>query len=239
MKQLVAAVVTLTAIVAGIVLATSLSSSAQEDGGSGDTTTTTENQGDQSESRFGFRFDGDLSPPIEEFLSCLRDQGIDVPADADRSSMFDLRSEDYDGLAEAIEACGLPGLSGRFGESFPFGGKLPELFPFHGEFPEDFPFHGEFREGFPFGGEGFRFHLGPRGMDRDELASCLAELGSFESADQVREKLDECLPPPLEFGDLDLEGFPHRDRGSHGFPFRGHGFFHFDLDGPDAAGTST
>ena len=221
MKQLVAAALTLTAIVAGIVLATSLSSSAQEDG-DGDTTTTTlaEDLGRSDGFGFGFHFDGDLPPEIDELLNCLRDQGIEVPDGADKSFMFDLQSEDFDGLAEAIEACGLPGLPRRFGHRFPFGGEFPEGFPFGGELPE----------GFPFGGE---FHSGPMGVDRDELASCLAELGSFTSVDQVREKLDECLPAPLEFGDLHgFEGF----RG-HGFPFHGHGFFDFD-ETPELEGTS-
>jgi hypothetical protein len=241
MKQLVAAVFTLTAIVAGIVLATSLSSSAQEDGGTGDTTATTlaedSDRGDGF--GFGFRFDGDVPPEIDEFLNCLRDRDIEVPEDADRSFMFDLRSEDFAGLAEAVEECGLPGLGGRFADRFPFNGEFPEGFPFDGEFPEGFPFDGEFPEGFPFDGdlpegfpfdgERFEFHIGPMGVDRDELARCLAELGSFDSVDQVREQLDECLPTPLEFGDLDgFEGFP--GQGRHGFPFGGHGFFDFDLD---------
>jgi hypothetical protein len=211
MKQLVAAVVTLTAIVAGIVLATSLSSSAQEDdGGTSDSTTTIPAEDLERSDRFGFRFDGDLPPEADEFLSCLREQGIEVPEDADKAFMFDLHSEEFEGLAAAIETCGLPGLRGRFADHFPF--------------------HGEFPEGFPFPGEGFEFHMGPMGVDRDELAGCLAALGSFDSVSQVREKLDECLPAPFEFGDLDgFEGF-RGHRGHGGFPFGGHGFFDFDFD---------
>ncbi|NNC91190.1 MAG: hypothetical protein HKN80_01725 [Acidimicrobiia bacterium] len=238
MKQLVAAFFTLTAIVAGIVLATSLSSSAQEDEGTGDTTATTLAEDLERADRFGFgfRFDGGLHPEIDKFLSCLRDQDIEVPDGADRSFMFDLRGEDFDGLAAAIEECGLPGLDGRFADRFPFDGEFPEGFPFDGEFPdrfpfdgdlpEGFPFHGEFPEGFPFDGEGLTFHMGPMGVDRDELAECLTGLDGFNSVERVREKLDECLPAPPEFGDFEgFHGFRH-----HGLPFGGHGFFDFDSE---------
>ena len=102
MKQLAAAVLTLTAIVAGIVVATSLSSAAQEEGGSGDTTTTTVVDESEFTGRFGFRFDGDLPPALDELKTCLTEQGIEIPEDLDH--IFELRSEDIEGLGEALDA---------------------------------------------------------------------------------------------------------------------------------------
>ncbi len=249
MKQLVAAVFTLSAIVAGIVLATSLSSSAQEDGGTGDTTTTTVADEPGYSGRFGFRFGGEFPPEIDELLACLSDQGLDVPEDPDGSFMFDLRRGDIDGLAAALEACGLPSLGDRFLDRLPFGGDLPEGFPFGDELPEGFPFGDEFPEGpsfgdefpegFPFGGKGFGFHFRDPGLDLDELAGCLAELESFDSVDQVRGKLDECLPKPAEWDELDPDDFDgFHFRRHHGFPFGGPFGFGFEFDAPDPDDTS-
>ncbi len=240
MKQLVAAVFTLTAIVAGIVLATSLSSSAQEDGGPGDTTTTTVPDDSEFSGRFGFHFGGELPPEIDDLLECLSTHGIAVPEDVDRSFMFDLRSEDIEGLAEALEDCGLPSFGDRFSGGLPFDGEFPEGF-FEDHFPEGFPFGGEFPEGFPFGDGGFGFDFRGPGLDLDELAGCLAELGSFDSVDQVRGKLDECLPALADLDGSDLDRFGDRGRRGHGFPFGGHGpfGFEFDDDAPALEGTST
>jgi len=297
MKQLVAAVVTLTAIVAGILVATSLSSAAQEDDGSGDTTTTTVVGESESSGRFGFRFDGELPPKLADLEACLTEEGIEIPEDLDRGFLFELEPEDIEGLAEALEACGLPAfgdgfpfgdrLDGRFLDGFPFMGEFPGLadletclteqgidipedldpgflfdlkneeglaealaacglevfgdgFSFEGELPDGFPFGGELPEGFPFGDEGFNFHFGGPALDLDGLATCLADLGSFDSVDQVRKQLETCLPAAAgEFGDLG--GFnDHHGRGGFGFPFGGHGPFGFDLDDtPDLEGTST
>jgi hypothetical protein len=304
MKQLAAAVLTLTAVVAGIVVATSLSSAAQEDDGSGDTTTTTMVDESEFTGRFGFRFNGDLPPALDELKACLAEQGIEIPEDPDH--MFELRSENIEGLGEALEACGLP----LFGEVFPFGGRLHDGFPFEGEMPmlpgldelktclteqgieipddldhmfelrggdidglaealeacgvaafgDRFPFDGELLEGFPFGGDRFGFRFGgelPDGfpfgedglgfrfggppLDLDELAACLTDLGSFDSVDQVRDKLEECLPGPTGFGGLEgFEGIPGHGRNGFGFHFDGRGHFGFDLDpAPELEGSST
>ena len=289
MKQLVAAVATLTAIVAGIVVATSLSSAAQEDGGVGDTTTTTVVGESEFSGRFGFHFGGELPPELVDLKACLAEEGIEIPENLDRGFLFELKNEE--GLAEALETCGLP----AFGDGFPFmggrpfGGELLDGFPFKGEFPgladleaclteqgieipedldpgflfeleeedieglaealeacglpsfvDGFSFDGELPEGFPFGDEGFEFHFGGPAFDLDALATCLADLGSFDSVDQVREQLETCLPAPIEFGDPG--GFnDHHGRGGFGFPFGGHGPFGFDLDddAADLEGTST
>jgi len=238
MKHLVVAALTLTAIVAGILVATSLSSSAQEDEGPTSTTTTTGPAPDQLD-HFEFRFGGDLPPEFDEFLSCLEGEGIDVPDEPDGSFMFNLHTEDIEGLAEALEACGLPRVGPRFGEDFSFGDELPEGFPFSGEFPEGFPFGDEFPEGFRFGegfgpGDGFGLEFRLHGIDRDELASCLAELGSFDSVDQIREKLDECLPEPADLEDLEgFVPFGGGGRNSDGHPFGG-GFFGFQFEAPES-----
>ena len=172
-----------------------------------------------------------------------------MPEDPDRGFFFDLRSEDIEALTDALEVCELPGpgfpggLLGRFGdelpEGFPFDDlpddfldQLPEDFPFgggfpFGELPDDFldqlpeDFLEELPEGFPFG----RFEFeGPRpGLDRDALAECLAELGSFDSVDAVRGKLDECLPEPSAFG----------PGGRHHFGFDFDGFFGFESEEPE------
>ena len=177
--------------------------------------------GDQLPERF--HFGGDL-PDLAEFESCLTEQGIEIPDDVDHRFMFELRGEDIEGLAEALEACGLPGFTG----GFDFGDMFPDGFPFDGELPD----------GFGFGDEGF--HLGGPALDLDELASCLADLGSFDSVDQVRRQLEECLPDPTLFGEpggVDR----HHGRGGPGSPFDGHGPFGFDLDddAPELEGTST
>ena len=221
MKQAIAGVGLLAAIVVGFVLVTSLGSPAQEPAPSDETTTTTvpEDRDRSFRGRFGLGFGGDLSEEVDDFLACLEEHGIAVPDQSDRGFFFDLRSEDFDGLAEALEECGLPGMPFRdgFPEGFPFLDELPEGFPFGGELPEGFldelpkgfPFGERFGdglpEGFPFGGR-FEFR-GPLGVDRDELAECLAELGSFDSVDEVREKLDECLPerPVDKFFDFEFD----------------------------------
>ncbi|MGI9649459.1 MAG: hypothetical protein ACR2OI_13180 [Acidimicrobiia bacterium] len=225
MKHLVAAALTLTLIVAGILMATSLSSSAQEDGGVDETTTTTVADSDFLD-HFELRFDGDIPPEVDEFLTCLEDEGVELPEEFDGSFRFGLDTEDIEGLSEALEVCGLPGIGPGFGGQFQFSDEFPEGFPFLDELPEGFPFGEGFGEGFGFG---FRQH----GVDRDELASCLAELGSFESVDEVRAQLDECLPAPPDLEDL--EGFAPFGRGKHGDggPFGG-GFFHFGFEAPDA-----
>jgi len=226
MKQLVAAVATLALVVSGVVLATSMTSSAQENGDDTATTTTTLPDADVR-GFFDFRFDGDLPPEFEELNSCLAEQGIEIPEDADRSFHFELR--DTEGLAEALEACGLPGP----GNGFLFDGELPEGFPFDGELPEGFtfggglhrfPFDGELPEGFTFGGpgEGFGFGFGAELLDREALAGCLAELGSFENADEVRAQLDECLPEHPMGGEFGISKGP----GGRGFG----GWFDFDLE---------
>ena len=232
MKQLVAGVVTLALVVAGIVLATSGDSSAQENS---DTTTTTvlEDGGDTTTPEdgprgfFEFRFGGDLPAELEELHDCLTEQGIEIPDSAEPG--FGFKLEGADGLFEALEACGIPGPGfPELPEDFPFG-ELPDGFPFDGDgLPEDFPF-GELPDGFPFGdlsedfpfglfegprwdgelgqrfrfgGPGHGFGFGSQLLDRDELAGCLAELGTFENVDEVRAQLDECLPEvpfvPLE-----------------------------------------
>ncbi len=224
MKHLIAAVATLTAIVAGILVATSLSSSAQEDGDSDDTPTTTTVPGDADHGVFGFHFDGeflegDLPPELDELLTCLAGEGIEVPEAGDRPSRFELRG--IEGLPEALEACGLP----EFRGAFPFGGEFGENFRFGGEFPEDFSF------GKPYSGEGFDFdfRFGRDLFDRDELATCLADLGSFDSVEEVRAQLDICLPELPDLDELDLEGFDGflgRGRGGLG------GWFGFDFEDP-------
>jgi hypothetical protein len=243
MQKLIVGVTTLVAVVVGFVLFTSLDSPAQENDGLGDTTTTTvfEDEAPFGE-RFGFGFHGDMSAAVEEFLACLEEQGIEVPDDPDRGFFFDLRSEEFEGLAEALETCGLPGL--RFGERFE--GELPEGFPFRGlpedfldelpddfldGLPEDFPFGPRFHfelpedfldelpEDFPFG-EGFEFH-GPPGLDRDALARCLFDSSSLDTFDDVRAGLDECLPE---------EPATHFRHGPH--------HFGFDFDEPDEESSS-
>lgn len=235
MKQLVAAVVTVVAVVAGLVLAVSLTSSAQEDGPAGEVTTTTVedvqdnspgdddsqqddlDEGDEREpfaGRFSFRFGGEVPAELQERLDCLAELGIEVPEPGDGRFGFDLTDEDLPDIREALETCGF----GSFG-----------LDRFDGEIP--FP---DALRGLPRGHFGFGF-----GEEaRDELAACLAELGSFESTDAVREKLDECLPEPPTFealeGELDelREWFEGREFGDGFFGFR-HGpgeLFDFDFD---------
>jgi hypothetical protein len=230
-KHLITATLVLIAIVVGVLVTTSRSSSAQEDG---TTTTTTTVPEPGFPDRFEFGFSGELPPEFDEFLSCLEGEGIDIPDELDGSFMFDLRHEDIEGLSEALENCELPGFGLHFGEGFPFDGDFPEDFPFLGELPEGFPFGEGFAEGF---GDGFGFGLREHRVDRDELASCLAELGSFESVDEVRAQLDECLPEPPDFESL--EGFAPfgRGKGGNGSPFGGFFSFGFEAPTPDAEGT--
>lgn len=204
MKKLAAAALTLALVVAGVVLVTSLDSSAQENGDDTTPSTTIPNGG--LDGFFDFRFDGQLPPEIDELRDCLLEHGIELSDEIEHGLRFELRGTD--GLSETLEACGFPGLDrpfrfGPFGgegfsfevpDGFPFGGELPEDFPFGDELPEDFPFGSE---RFPFGRHGFGFGIAP--LDRDSLAACLAELGSFENVDEVRAQLDECLPAPSGF----------------------------------------
>ena len=229
MNKLIVAAATLAMVVVGLVLFTALDSSAQETDGteeSSTTTTTVAGEDPAEHEGFGFGFWGDRSAAIEEFRACLEEQGVEIPDEQDRGFFFELDSEDFENLGEALEACDLP--LPQFAERF--DGELPEDFPFElpedllDELPEGFPFgegfsFDELPDGFPFGG---RFEFGgPLGLDRDELAACLAELGSFNSVDDVRAKLDECLPdePSLRF-----------ERGPRGFHFGFDGFFDSQLE---------
>ena len=257
MKKLIVGATTLVAIVVGLIVFATLDSSAQEND-EPDTATTTTTIVDEERpggERFGFGFGGDLSAGLDEFLTCLAEQGFEVPEDPDRGFLFELRSEDFEGLSEALETCGFPErpFRGGFLERFPFGEDLPEGFPFGDGFPfedlpedfldelpegfpfgDGFPFEGlpedffdELPEGFPFGGR-FEFH-GPLGLDRDALAECLAELGAFGSVEAVRGKLDECLadqPGPAVRG------------GAHHFGFDFDGFFDFELEEPASESSS-
>lgn len=196
MTRLLAAIATLGAVVVAVVLVTSLTSSAQTvtPDQTTTTTTTTVDPGPHFHFRIegpdGFDFEGELPAGIAEFLECLEEEGFPAPADGE----FEFDSRDF---PEALTNCEFPirprlhpfgGEEGPGFEGFPFG----EDFGFKG-----IPF-GRFGEGFPFDelpfedGFGFAF---PR-LDRDALAECLAELGSFESVEDVRERLDECLPEP-------------------------------------------
>jgi hypothetical protein len=223
MQKLIVGVTTLVAVVFGFVLLTSLDSPAQEtpdNDGSGDTTTTTVlEDGVPFGERFGLGFRGDLSSEVEEFLACLEERGIEVPDDLGRGFFFQLRSDEIEGLAEALETCEFPGL--RFGGGS-LDGEFPEGLPFH-RLPEDF----ELPEGFPFS-EDFEFH-GPRRLDRDALAECLIESGPLSSSEEVRARLDECLPEEPD------ASFRH---GPHHFGFDFDGFFDFDLDEPDEESSS-
>ena len=139
MKQLVAAVAVLIAVVAGISWATSRTSSAQEQ----DTPpeiTVPEDEAPATPDEF--------EAAIDEFLSCLRDQGIEVP-DVEQGEgrfgfHFDLDEEDFDALADAKDACGeslpLPLEGFEFGDKIPFGDGFP--------FSDEFPFGGKLGGGF-------------------------------------------------------------------------------------------
>ena len=240
MKHLIAATLILATIVAGVLVTTSRRSSAQEDGTDPTTTTTVPESG--AIGRFQFGFAGELPPEFDEFLSCLESEGIDIPDELDGSFMFDLHHQDLEGLGEALETCGLPGPRERFGQHFPFGDELPEDFPFLDELPEGFRFGDELPEGFPFRegfGGGFGLEFRHHRIDRDELASCLAELGNFESVDEVRAQLDECLPELPDFEDLEGFGPFGGGKRGEGFPFGGGFFgFGFELPGPDTEGAS-
>lgn len=240
MKHLITATLVLIAIVVGVLVTTSGSSSAQEEGTDGTTTTTVLEPGFPD--RFEFDFSGELPPEFDEFLSCLEGEGIEIPDELDGSFLFDLRHDDIEDLTEALENCELPGLGFHLGQGFPFGGDLPEDFPFLDELPEGFSFGDELPEGFSFGkgfpfGDGFGFEFREHRLDRDELASCLAELGSFESVDEVRAQLDACLPEPPDFEDL--EGFVPfgRGKGGEGVPFGGFFGFGFEAPTPEVEGT--
>lgn len=209
---------------------------------------------------FEFRSDG--LADFEELKNCLTEQGIEIPDDLDRGFRFELRGiEGLSEALEACGLPGFGGpfsFEGELPEGFPFGGgflrgfpfegefpddfELPENFPFElpddfpFEFPDDFPFDDELPEGFAFGGPdhfGFDFGFGLGPLDRDALAECLAELGSFENVDEVRGQLDECLPEFPERGEFGgLKGF-----GGRGFG----GWFDFDFgeNPPFSAPTTT
>ncbi len=224
MKQVVAGLTILVVVVAGISWATLRSSSAQEQD---PPTETTVRQGDGGGLEdFDFSFD--------QFVECLRDQGVDPPTFEESEGRFgfhfEFGTDDLEGLKEAHEACS---------ELLPFE---RDGLPFRGEFfdRDDFPFGGHhhgflFRDEFPFGGRfGGSFGLGLGGLDLDELAECLAELGTFENVDQVRAQLDECLPAPPDFesGIEELEEWlQEQGLDGEGFPF-GEGFRFFEGPGP-------
>jgi hypothetical protein len=244
MKQLVATLAVLIAVVAGISWATSRSSSAQEQEPPVETPAPDEDSPAPLE---------DLRNSLDEFAECLRDQGIEVP-DSDQGEgrfgfHFEFDSEDLEALAEAHEACGdaLP-----FGEfAHPFGGRSfdPDGFSFGDDFP--------FGDNFPFGGRlgGGLFGFGGA-LDVDELAECLSELGTFEDVDDVKAQLEQCLPAREDFqppsGDFEswLEGFDGEEfsfGGRHGFGFFDGPWrfgFDFDFDGeldlkdPDGEGST-
>lgn len=196
MKPILAAVAAMAVVVAGVVLALAITSPAQEDVGADEpvttTTTTLGENGEQgaeedgtepapSSGRFSFRFGEDFPAELEERLSCLADQGIAVPEDTEGGFDFNMSGEDLEALQRALEECGL----WPFGDGLRFGQGDLDGFPI-----PDFglPDH------FGFGHFGF----GLNEEARDDLASCLVELGSLESVDEVRQRLDDCLPPPLE-----------------------------------------
>jgi hypothetical protein len=215
MQKLIVGATTLVAVVLGFVLFTSLDSGAQETGDPDDTTTTTilEDETPFGEG-FGFGLWGDPPADVAEFLACLEAEGIEVPEQPGHGFLFDLRSDDIEGLAEALETCGLPGL--RFGDRLPedFRGLPFDGFHLPGDLLDEFP------EGFPFG-EGFEF--APPGLDRDALAACIFEWGSLNTPEDVRAALDGCLPD--EPGPM-FRGGPH------------HFGFGFDFEEPEAESSS-
>ena len=211
MKQLAATVAILIAVIAGISWATSRSSSAQEEETPTETTVPEEDAPAPSE---------DLRSSLDEFVDCLRDQGIEVPdfeeGEGSFGFHFDFDTEDFEGLQDAHDACGddlvLPFKDFQFGEGLLFG---------DGPFGE-FPFDGRFGDGFGSFGFGGAFDL-------DQLAECLSELGTFENVDEVKAQLEECLPASGGFDPDDFESF-FQDRGE--FPFEGRGGFGF-FGGPE------
>ena len=228
MKQLVATLAVLIAVVAGISWATSRSSSAQEQDPPAETPAPEDDSPAPLEG---------LRNSLDDFAECLRDQGIEVP-DFDQGEgrfgfHFEFDSEDLEALAEAHEACGdaLP-----FGEfAHPFGGRSFD--------PDGFSFGDDFSLGdnFPFGGRlgGDLFGFGGA-LDVDELAECLSQLGTFEDVDEVKAQLEQCLPAYGDFGprfgdfeswpeEFDVEEFSFGDRHGFGF-FDGPWQFGFDFE---------
>ena len=139
MKQLTAAIATIVVVVAGLVLAVSLTSSAQEDDGADEPTPTTttpageegaleDGDGDEDGDarpfggHFSFRFGGELPAEMEEKLACLAEQGFEVPADG--AFGFDLSDENREAFHDALEACGL-GLGARGFGFHGFDGDIP------------------------------------------------------------------------------------------------------------------
>ena len=57
-------------------------------------------------------------PALPTSKACLTEEGIEIPEDLDPGFLFELKNEE--GLAEALEACGLP----SFGHGFSFDGEL-------------------------------------------------------------------------------------------------------------------
>lgn len=214
MKQLVATVAVLIAVVGAIAWVTSGSSSAQD----GDTPPETTEPGEGSTNE-----PEDLSGSFESFLECLRDQGIDVPdveeGDGRFGFHFDFNTEDVEGLKDAHEVCGddslFPFKHFQFGDEFPFDGEPFGDAPFRGRFGFSF-------EDFGFGGA----------LDLDQLAECLSELGTFQNVDEVKAQLEQCLPAP---GGLDPDNFESFFQDGGEFPFGGLGGFGF-FDGPDGFG---
>jgi hypothetical protein len=215
MKQLVAALAVLIAVVAGISWASSRSSSAQEQDPPVETPAPDEDSPAPLE---------DLRNSLDEFAECLRDQGMEVP-ELDQGERrfgfhFEFDSEDLEALAEAHEACGdaLP-----FGEfAHPFGGRSFDLDGF--SFGDDFHFGGR------LGGGLFGFGVGGA-LDVDELAECLSELGTFEDVDDVKAQLEQCLPAHGDFESRsgDFESWLERFDGEE-FSFGGPWRFGFDFD---------
>lgn len=219
MKQLVAALAVLVAVVAGLMWATSRSSSAQEQESPTGATVPEED--------LTIPLD-DLGNAIKEFIECLRDQGIEVP-DLDRGEgrfgfHLDFDTEDLEALTDAREECGDALFLGEGGLPF-------DLKPFHleglpfgdGLLFGDRPFGGELGGNFMFGGA----------RDLDVLAECLSVLGTFENVDEVKAQLEECL---AAFGDfepwlpgIDGQEFPFGGRRGFG-SFQGPGQFRFDFD---------
>lgn len=207
MRKIFGGLSVLAAVVATFVLVTSFGSPAQEETqepADSTTTSTVADHDDGSRGTLEFDFGPDgLSEAIDDFLTCLENEGIAVPGETERGFRFEFGPGD-EALPEALEQCGLPGR--------PFFDELPDR-PQFGEGFFGFGFGEGFPDGLPFGErffeefDGMRFP-GPRWhgpIDRDALAECLAELGSFDSVEAVREQLDECLPEASFGGFLDFD----------------------------------
>ena len=266
MNKLIVGAGTLVAIVVALVVFTTLDSSAQENDGSDDATTTTTIPGGERPEveRFGFGFGGELPAELDELLSCLADQGIAIPEDPGLGFFFDLSSDDFKGLVEALEACGFPDrfFSGGFLDNLPFSDELPEGFPFEGlpedfldELPEGFPFDGlpedfleDLPEGFPFG-EGFRWKGLPEDF-LDELPEGFPFGEGFEfrgPSELDRDALALCLSELGNFNSVDAvrnkldECLPEEQLlsgGHHHFRFDFDEFFDLEREEPELENSS-